>query len=81
MAQITPFRLAAGTLGGAVLLKASAFAVAAAILALTSSAKVDNLHRVDTSGPDGARLTPAARYAKLEVLGTDPANGPAVGRF
>ncbi len=69
MAKISSFKIAAGVFGAATLLKLSAFALAFAVLGMTSSAHAGGLGRACTTAPQSQWLSVKELQAKVEAQG------------
>lgn len=69
MSQISSFKIAAGVLGTAAVVKISAAAAALAILAAANSAQAGSLGRPCTSAPQNQWLALDALQSKVEALG------------
>ena len=69
MAKISSFKIAAGVLGTAALVKVSIFAVAIAMLGTATSAQAGSLGRPCTSAPQNEWLALEALQSKVEALG------------
>jgi hypothetical protein len=69
MFKISSFKIAAGMLGAAALVKVSAFALALAVLGLTSSAQAGSLGRPCTAAPQSQWLSIDELQAKIEAQG------------
>lgn len=69
MAKISSFKIAAGVLSTAAFVKISAFALALAVLGLTTSAQAGSLGRPCTAAPQSQWLSIDALQAKVEAQG------------
>ena len=69
MAKISSFKLAAGVLGAAALVKVSIFAIAVAMLGLATSAQAGSLGKPCTAAPQNQWLSLEALQSKVEALG------------
>jgi hypothetical protein len=69
MSKISSFKIAAGVFGAATLLKLSAFALAFAVLAMTSSANASGFGRPCTTAPQSQWLSIEQLQAKVEAQG------------
>ncbi len=69
MEKISSFKIAAGLLGSAALVKISAFAIAVAMLGMASSAQAGSLGQPGTSAPQRQWLSLEAMQSKVESLG------------
>ncbi len=69
MEKISSFKIAAGVLGAAALVKISIFAIAIAMLGLASSAQAGSLGQPCTSAPQNQWLSLAVLQGKAEALG------------
>ena len=69
MSRISSFKLAAGMLGIAALVKISALAIALAMLGIASSAQAGSLGKPCTGAPNNRWLSVEALQSKVEALG------------
>ena len=69
MAKISSFKIAAGVLGAAVLVKISIFAIAVAMLGLATSAQASSLGKPCTAAAQSQWLSLEALQSKVEALG------------
>lgn len=69
MSKISSFKIAAGVFGTAALVKLSAFALAVAVLGLTSSAQAGSLGRACTTAPEAQWLSIKELQTKVEAQG------------
>ncbi|HEY6023987.1 MAG TPA: PepSY domain-containing protein [Pseudolabrys sp.] len=75
MTKMTPFKIAAGTLGAAALVKVSAFAIALALIAgFVAPAQAGSLGRPCTTAPQNEWLSLAALQSKVEAAGFSAQN-------
>lgn len=75
MTKITPFKIAAGTLGIAALAKVSAFAIALALIAgFAAPAQAGSLGRSCTAAPQNEWLSLEALQSKVEAVGFNAQN-------
>ena len=69
MANTSSFKIAAGMLGMAALVKISVFAIALTMLGVASSAQASTLGKPCTAAPQSQSLSVEALQSKVEVLG------------
>ena len=69
MTKISSFKIAAGMLGIAALVKISFFAIAVTMLGMATSAQAGNLSRACTSEPQSKWLSIETLQSKVEALG------------
>jgi len=69
MEKISSFKIAAGVLGAAALVKISVFAIAVAMLGMATSAQAGSLGKPCTAAPQNQWLTLEALQSKVEALG------------
>ncbi len=69
MAKISSFNIAAGVFGTAAFVKISAFALAVAMLGVTTSAQAGSLGRLCTAAPQSQWLSINELQAKVEARG------------
>jgi hypothetical protein len=75
MTKITPFKIAAGTLGIVALAKVSAFAIALALITgFAASAQAGSLGKPCTAAPQNEWLSLEDLQRKVEAVGFNPQN-------